>query len=212
MKPIDKRSTFTLKKCVTQDVDRLAINKVYRFNFDSIAKMTMEQFLKASEQFEQQTEIDKSLPIEDQFWENVLTRSSVDIAKPIYGLDNVKSLYPDDFEPWNLNAIQSNISIIHGKAIIPGVNTPYWNMGMLFTSFGLHLEDSNLASINTLLDGAERIWYAIPERFGEKLAKFIQSMAPEKDKCDLIVRHKDILVAPSELVKAGIPFAKVNDY
>lgn len=202
-----------MRKCVEQDIEKLSENKVYRWYIKSECQMTIKEFRIASSKFENETQT-SAKNMEDQCWDNVELRSTVEVATPIYGLDNEKSLYPENFEPWNLNKISPNVSIIHGTGKIRGVNTPYWNMGMKFAAFGLHLEDSNLGSINQLLSGEKRIWYAIPARYGKELAEYIQTKArkddDDADGCGLIIRHKDTLMAPSALAKVKIPFAKVS--
>lgn len=92
-----------------------------------------------------------------------------------------------------------------------GVNTPYWYNGMPFTSFGLHVEDSNLGSINMVLKGKEKIWYAIPACHAKKLADLVQKTAKNYSNCNLFIRHKSVLIAPSELKEMNVPFARVNE-
>lgn len=163
--------------------------------------MEYAEFLIETKKFEQNQS-------DSSFWEDIERRSSVDAINPIYGIDNEESLFPNEYKFWNLNKITSDVSIIHQTSDMPGVNTPYWNIGMRYTSFGAHVEDSNLGSINMLLKGKQKIWYAIPESHAKSFADFVQQSETTSE-CNLIVRHKSTLVAPSTLQRQKIPFAKV---
>lgn len=197
-----------LKNCVTQSLTKIADDQaVYQLNYKR-SELSMQEFLTKSSSFDQKTNTKEN--IEDLFWRNVDERANVNVCNPVYGIDNEVSLYQRDCQFWNLNKITSDVSIIHTTSDMPGVNTSFWYAGMTFTSFGEHLEDSNLGSINQLLKGADKIWYSTPACHGKKLADFIQQFCPKNTDCDLIIRHKSTLVAPSVLKKMGIPFAKVN--
>lgn len=204
------RPNYMLSKCVTQRVMKLTKSrKIYGICFDDEDRMSVQQFAAKSKCFEQQNEI----PIEDEFWENMDLRSNGNAENPIYSIDNENSLFPQDCNLWNLDSITSDVSIIHGdnRPALIGVNTPYWYNGMPFTSFGLHVEDSNLGSINMVLKGKEKIWYAIPACHAKKLADLVQKTAKNYSNCNLFIRHKSVLIAPSELKEMNVPFARVNE-
>lgn len=74
-------------------------------------------------------------------------------------------------------------------------------------AFAMHVEDSLLASINVHLKGAPRFWYGIPGSHVQQVDDLVQSTS---DGCDIIVRHKSTMIAPSILQKNNIPFTKVS--
>lgn len=145
---------------------------------------------------------------QDRFWS--ILRGTLHYEAPVYAIDNEKSLFPDSCLGWNLNKTTLKESIIHTPPKIPGINTPYLNFGMRYTSFEIHCEDSNLGSINKLHFGGAKMWYAVPESHAEQLEKLIQKNKMPGDTCDLIIRHKNSLVPPSELITNNIPFGKVK--
>lgn len=93
--------------------------------------------------------------IEELFWAKELPKQISKKSFPTYAIDNEMCRCPDSHEYWNLNKLTTNESILQVSRI-PGVTTPFTNFGMNFTSFGAHIEDSNMGSINTHLEGAPR--------------------------------------------------------
>jgi len=77
--------------------------------------------------------------------------------------------------------------------------------------FSWHQEDVNLYSINYLFFGRPKQWYVIPPRAAAKFSAFCQSLYSDlKQRCGEFMRHKECLVSPSQLQKAGIPFASTR--
>lgn len=96
---------------------------------------------------------------------------------------------------------------------MPGILTPYLYLGMILTSFGLHLEDSDLCSINYLHRGKQKIWYGIPLSEHDKLHELAQKLClslEESAGCDLYIRHKTLMIPPSLLKEHGIRFTRVR--
>lgn len=179
---------------------------VYKLGFNDECEMSLDQFISQATKFE--TKGEGFDDIEDAFWENVEQRSNGKTENPFYAIDNEKSLFSNECTIWNQNTMTSDDSIIHKGDKLCGVNTPLWNKGMRFTAFGIHLEDSNLGSINELHHGQRKFWYSVPGEYGKRLAECVQSVT-KNDSCNLAIRHKDVIISPLELKKWNIPFAKV---
>lgn len=60
--------------------------------------------------------------------------------------------------PWNLGKILKSLA---GHIRLPGIRTPYAFYGTAGSVFAMHCEDSMLFSVNILLEGAAKVWYAI---------------------------------------------------
>lgn len=92
---------------------------------------------------------------------------------------------------------------------MPGIQTPFVYVGSPGTSFGFHLEDGNLASVNYLHQGKPKVWYFVRFEDNKKLetlsAKISKNMG-----CDKYIRHKTLLIPPSVLVRHKIKFCRVS--
>lgn len=96
---------------------------------------------------------------------------------------------------------------------MPGILTPYLYLGMLLTSFGLHIEDSDLCSINYMHDGKPKVWYGIPFSEHDKLHRLAEklfSSLAESAGCNFYIRHKTLMIPPSLLQANGIRFTRVR--
>lgn len=145
---------------------------------------------------------------EKLFWNHI--KSAKNQITPIYGIDNHCSLFPNELDIWNLNKLTGNDSMIHRLDVeMPGVLSSLVNHGLPYTSFGFHVEDSYLASINLVHTGDSKIWYVVPHSEAHKLEKFTKE-ALNQYQCDLLLRHKLLLIPPSVLKKNNIRFSKVN--
>lgn len=206
---------YILQKCVVQEMCPLKrSSKMYRLKYETEKTMRLAEFKKEAESFEQ-PELTQS-ERENLIWSGMRKCCSNKTANaemnPTYAIDNEQSLFTNKFPYWNLNEITKNDSLIHGGEIIPGVNTPFLNFGMFGTCFGLHHEDSNLGSINKLHGGASKTWVSIPSSEAPKLEKFVHDAVPKSisTRCNRYIRHKAVMIPPSELEKHGIQFAKVS--
>lgn len=90
---------------------------------------------------------------------------------------------------------------------MPGIQTPYTYVGGALSSFGFHLEDGNLSSINFNHSGTPKMWYIKPKEERQKLEKFCKKIT-KKVNCDFYLRHKTIMIPPSVLQKNNIKFCK----
>lgn len=193
--PKNVRSDYILKNCVIQNTTELA-SGIYTIDFGNKASMSSKEF----------RDIAKSSHVgtEDSFWAEILNRNAA-----TYAIDNEKSLYPENGMYWSMSSL--NQSIIHDTAYkFPGINTPFVNFGMCQTAFGLHIEDSSLASINVLHGGSPKFWYGIPFSNAPKLERVVKLYTPKNIPCDMLIRHKSILIPPSALEMNKIKFSKVS--
>lgn len=200
MIPKNVRNDYILRNCVVQDVSKLKCG-IYMINFDTKKSMTLKEFkILANEHTSEK-------PNENSFWNTILERND---CPPVYAIDNEKSLYPNDWAYWGLNRINCEHSIIHNtEKVFKGINTPFLNYGMEYTTFAAHKEDSNLGSINMLHGGMSKLWYAIPSSNSEKLEKLVKLYTPKSIACDFIIRHKNVLIPPTVLEAKNIQFSKV---
>lgn len=129
---------------------------------------------------------------------------------PVYSTDSEESLMKSD-EPWNMNNFTEKHSIINVNSIdnrIAGVQTSFVNVGMQGTFFCAHKEDSNIASLNILLEGAPKIWYVLPYSQAEKFEQLFEELDGGKFICKTSLNHKCCIIPPWILSKHGIKFTK----
>lgn len=94
---------------------------------------------------------------------------------------------------------------------MPGINSPYVYVGKIFTYFCIHVEDSDLNSINYLHKGKQKIWYSSPPSEHEKLEELAKKVAAFLgEKCEFYLRHKSLLFPPSMMKEHGIKFTRVR--
>lgn len=170
--------------------------------------MSLRDYKAMAEQFEQkQMTLDEA---EEKFWTMDLERENDHGRLPTYAIDNEISLFSSDYNTWNLNKFQGG-SILSGKEM-KGINTSYTNYGMYQTCFPMHVEDSNLASLNILHQGATKIWYGVPATMATKLEAISKDEISEESRCDFFLRHKTLLYSPKLLRENGVEFGKVSLY
>lgn len=172
--------------------------------------MTYSEFAKKSEAIDGKFSIDDEtdMDVENMFWRSVKSKKQME---RVYGIDIPISLFPDSCKEWNMNKLSGKDTIIHSlDNELEGILSPFLYIGMRNTAFGYHVEDSYLLSINVLHQGKANTWYAVPHSERHKLEEFVKA-ATAQYKCDFLIRHKLILIPPSELKKMGIKFEKVSD-
>lgn len=92
-----------------------------------------------------------------------------------------------------------------------GVQTPYTYIGMIFSTFGCHVEDSDLYSINFNHGDDDKLWYSIKPSGHEALEKLVDEIKPKlPDTCEKHLRHKRLVFPPSLLKERNIPFTRVR--
>ena len=140
--------------------------------------------------------------LERHFWK----RLGPTMPPATYGADQEGTLFHDDDAAtgWSLGHLDSCLHVLGGR--VPGVTSPYLYFGMWASVFCAHTEDMNLLSINYLHAGAPKIWYAVPSAYASRF----QALAAAcfcHEKCPEFLRHKQSLISPQVLQKAGIPFS-----
>ena len=89
----------------------------------------------------------------------------------------------------------------------PGMSTCYTYFGKAYAVFAAHTEDHNLPSINQLLHGAPKVWYAVPGRHYGEAVEAMTGFAPrgELPRCAQALAHKLLLPSLSAVRDAGLP-------
>lgn len=175
--------------------------------------MSYSDYKKISEEKVVKLDASNSKEMENTFWAQITKGAQ-------YSLNNKFSLFGDSCQIWNLDRFTKKESLIHSTKPhqkvtrdqklykMPGIQSPYTYVGQAFSSFGMHLEDGNLGSINFLHSGAEKLWYIIPKEENHKLERFCKKVS-KNVACTFYLRHKTLMISPSILKKNGIKFARV---
>lgn len=200
-----------------QTVQRIASSNdspIYKLKFHDREAMELWEFYSHANKLYGKENVAQINDLENEAWNNLSQRSThtTKACSPIYGIDSEESIL-DDGDPWNMNNFGPSHSIIHNIPAdmqkMPGIQTTYVNIGMKFTWFGIHCEDSDLASINFLHSGKPKLWYCVPAEEGSKLENLLMNELKDKFTCNTVYRHKCFLIPPSLLHKAGIKFSRI---
>ena len=91
--------------------------------------------------------------------------------------------------------------------------------GLWLTTFCAHTEDLDLASINTLVYGAAKIWYTVAPQYGHLLENLAREIISKDEKsarhysdCKQPLRHKALIFSPALLERHKIPYNRVVQY
>lgn len=142
--------------------------------------------------------------LEQIYWRNVNVG-----VKPWYGADVPGTLFDDNVEIWNLSKLPTILNKIEDD--MPGINTPFLYFGMWKTSFGWHVEDMDLYSINYHHFGHPKTWYIVPPAYGYMLEQLADQLYPDfANECTNHMRHKMLLISPIVLKRHNIPFKKIT--
>ena len=80
---------------------------------------------------------------------------------------------------------------------ISGINTPWGYAGTRGSVFPVHLEDSDLGSVNHHLDGANKVWFFVHPDDRDKFIDGLKKMYPNGyEMCSTYHRHKFMFVDP----------------
>ena len=79
---------------------------------------------------------------------------------------------------------------------IGGITTPWIYVGMMFSTFCWHIEDSGINSINYNHYGGKKVWYIVPESDKKKFNDFVDEKIGNRDAINKITYMFD----PLELV------------
>ncbi|GFH19606.1 Jumonji domain-containing protein, partial [Haematococcus lacustris] len=151
----------------------------------------------------------EALPdLERHFWRNIT------LTPPLYGADVEASLFdaPVPGCGWNLQRLGTILNTVLDEAghELPGINTPYLYFGQWRTMFPWHTEDMDLYSVNYLHFGAPKQWYVVPPHHRERFEQMAKSLVPQlASSCGEYLRHKDVMISPTQLDKYQIPYIKV---
>ncbi|KAI6657992.1 hypothetical protein LOD99_15707 [Oopsacas minuta] len=168
-------------------------------NFKSFRKLTLSDEYKSPKT----QDIDE---LERKYWKNVT------FNQVIYGADVSGTLFDSDVNIWNISKLDSILQEIPRETgiKIPGVCTAYLYFGMWRSTFGWHIEDMDLYSINYLHYGAPKVWYGIPATDAHKLEQLSRSFFPDHFRdCPAFLRHKMTVISPTVLKKYSVPFSRV---
>lgn len=148
---------------------------------------------------------ERCIELESKYWKTVTYNS------PLYGADMLGSLFTEETKSWNVSDLGD---ILHKMpARIPGVNSAYLYFGMWKSTFGWHLEDMDLYSINYIHFGAPKCWYSISQKDEQKFFDLMKEMWPSDfKKCPEFLRHKTFHVSPSYLREKGISVNRLFHY
>ncbi len=128
-----------------------------------------------------------------------------------YGADQDGTVFGDDASAgggWNLNRLDSILS--HGLPPgLGGITSPMLYFGQWRALFSWHCEDMDLNSVNYLHFGAPKIWYAVAPKDAARLKALAAThFGEEANVCKQFMRHKNVLISPKQLARAGIPFVR----
>ena len=89
----------------------------------------------------------------------------------------------------------------------PGMSSCYTYWGRAYSVFAAHTEDHNLPSINQLVFGAPKVWYAVPGRHYDEAVDKMTNFAPrgELPRCAQALAHKLLLPSLGAVRAAGLP-------
>ena len=197
----------TVSKIVVESPIRQIVNG-RRGAFDIIneerPKISIKEFEKAAEKQEREAErylskCEGEQDVRRVFWKHIA------FSPPLYAADSKGTLFEEDVEHWNLNHLDSLLSLIQEP--VPGMNVAYLYFGMWKAMFAMHTEDLDLYSINFLHFGKDKLWYAVPPAHADRLETLANSFFPVQHKeCDQFLRHKMYLLSPTVLQQSNIPF------
>eukprot|EP00656_Telonema_subtile_P038160 TRINITY_DN4278_c0_g1_i1.p1 TRINITY_DN4278_c0_g1~~TRINITY_DN4278_c0_g1_i1.p1 ORF type:complete len:1136 (-),score=280.05 TRINITY_DN4278_c0_g1_i1:19-3426(-) len=127
-----------------------------------------------------------------------------------YGNDVDNTAFPgDEASPWTPAAIaRLKGSFFEKVEEMIGITTPFMYIGMLYAFFSWHTEDNDLYSINYMIEGSPKTWFAIPHFGAEaydavfnKCAQFSDTLYKYPD----LKWRKCTMLQPQLLRQAGVP-------
>lgn len=198
----------TLSNVVVQRAEVIrALNGIaYELSHEERKTMSYDHFLKSVKRGEPANgPIDR---YEKLAWQNLRKK----VCESLYAIDNPISLFDDSCKFMNLNKFSRAESLIHqGVKRMKGIHEPYLYIGTYITYFGIHLEDSDLYSINYLHEGAAKVWYFIPSSEHSKLEKLAREFGEAVATiCDNFLRHKTLMIPPAPRKHFGC-YAAMNN-
>jgi len=114
---------------------------------------------------------------------------------------------------WNLNNVgKCDGSVLkHFDVKLPGINTPWLYVGMLFSTFSWHNEDNYLASINYHHFGAAKQWYGVPGKAATAFENVVRRFYKQRllEVPDLL-HNMNTMFSPSKLKALNVDVYKVT--
>lgn len=199
-----------------QHVEKIGSANVFEIKYEDVFPKNVHDMISSS----RSVGVPKaSESIESGAWNDLRKRSlkkgRASNKQPVYAINIRDSLFEEE-EPWNFNRFGFEHSIIHGNQREPmnGIQNSYLNIGLLYTWFAMHCEDSNLASLNYLHAGDPKHWICVPNSERTKLTAAIMDWLSSEHEynCDTVYRHKCFVVDESFLSKYEIRYTKLIQY
>lgn len=182
------------------------IGGIYEYVLADIKPMTLSDFKKHDDKLLTVKQREKKIPdLIRYFWK----RLSPVMPPSVYGADQPGTLFQED--EWGLGNLDSCLKLLTSN--IPGVTDPYLYAGTFGSVFCAHTEDLDLLSINYLHGGAPKVWYAVPMKDSQRFRNLAEHHYPHlSHTCPEFLRHKQCLLSPKILEKAGIPYQTTVQY
>ncbi|GBE62070.1 histone lysine demethylase, putative [Babesia ovata] len=92
--------------------------------------------------------------------------------------------------------------------VIPGVNSPWFYIGMCLTSFCWHTEDNYFGAVNYHHWGAPKVWYVVPARKTSRLEKLLKNYSAHESE-EFALYSLRIQVPPDVLIANEIPVYRI---
>lgn len=152
--------------------------------------------------------------IESEFWS--IVNDSERRCRVLYGSDLDVNSHGSGFSenaktPWNLRTLAWHAKSLlrHLPEPISGITVPMIYVGMLFSAFCWHTEDTHLYSINYLHTGHPKVWYGVGSTFAEIFEATMKKCLPELFKDDPgLLFHLVTMLSPLELQRHGVPVVR----
>jgi len=205
--------------------------KAWGVKYSSIRKHIQPgNFLKLAQREEESGHfkgLPQTLPFNDDlYWSRVSSGAlALSQERPVitYPADNPASILETlhDFpKAWNIGTLDKESDLL--RAIMPdldfyedtieGYTSSALYIGASGTTFALHAEDMNLASVNYLIAGAPKVWYCVPPSEYTKVVDLISKIFAGSSlvkSCPQAVMHKQFLVHPDTLRDHGIVCSRI---
>lgn len=197
---IDRQTVTALKMADSKP-------SLFQINFGGVKPMKLRKF----KDIAAKKPLNANEGIKEAMWESLCKRATTKPkSHPVYATEWPESLVQND-EKWKLNNFTEKHSILNVNAIedrIPGVQSSFSIAGMLDTWFAAHKEDSDLASINCHLYGADKWWYVISPKDSARFERLFHDLFCDdfEYKCPTPLRHKCFIIPPWILDAHGIDY------
>uniref|UniRef100_A0A3B0MWV3 Jumonji family zinc finger protein, putative n=1 Tax=Theileria annulata TaxID=5874 RepID=A0A3B0MWV3_THEAN len=120
-------------------------------------------------------------------------------------------------DPWNLcNLPKCDGSLLkYINNVVPGVNSPWLYIGMIFTSFCWHTEDNYFGSVNFHHSGAPKVWYLVPPKKAPKMESILKNYSSLEGE-EFALYGLRVQIPPDVLISNGVTLyrlvQKVNEF